>query len=81
MKDKHGNTVDIGYTFEHEGRKLVVYDISDGSVIASEPSNPKVRMTFAASTLGMVGDTASSKEQKRRKFIEARLKLRSYWED
>jgi hypothetical protein len=81
MKDKHGNTVDIGYRFEHEGKHMRVYDIDSDWVVAFEEGRPSVKMKFSTGLLGMSDSNGKSKQQKRKALIEARIKLRSYWED
>lgn len=76
--DKNGRAVDLDTLIEVNGRKYTVIDI-DGSFIVATPVNNGTKRRFSISDLGMTNTDGG--DEKRKKFIDARIKLRDYWEN
>lgn len=75
--DKNGMTVELDCLIEVNGRNYTVIDI-DGSFIVATPVNNGTKRRFSISDLGMTNTDGG--DEKRKKFIDARIKLRDYWE-
>ncbi len=75
--DKNGKTVGLDSVIEVNNRKYTVVDI-DGNFIVATPLNNGVKRRFSISDLAMTNTDGG--DEKRKKFIDARIKLRDYWE-
>ncbi len=75
--DKNNKTVELDSVIEVNGRKYFVVDI-DGNFIVATPLNNGMKRRFSISELGMTNTDGG--DEKRKKFIDARIKLRDYWE-
>ncbi len=75
---KNGSAVDLDTPIEVNGGAYTVSDI-DGNFIVATPINNGVKRRFSISDLGMTNTDGG--DEKRKKFIDARIKLRDYWED
>lgn len=75
--DKNGKTVELDGTIEVSGRVYNVIDI-DGNFIVASPVNNGMKRRFSINDLGMTNTDGG--DDKRQKFIDARIKLRDYWE-
>jgi len=75
--DKNGKTVDLDCLIEVNGRNYTVIDI-DGSFIVATPVNNGMKRRFSINDLSMTNTDGG--DEKRKKFIDARIKLRDYWE-
>jgi hypothetical protein len=75
--DKNGKTVDLDGMIEVNGRIYNVIDI-DGNFIVASPVNNGMKRRFSINDLGMTNTNGG--DDKRQKFIDARIKLRDYWE-
>jgi hypothetical protein len=74
---KNGSAVDLDTLIEVNGRTFTVSDI-DGDFIFATPINNGIKRRFSIYDLGMTNTEGG--DEKRKKFIDARIKLRDYWE-
>jgi hypothetical protein len=77
ITDKSGKPVELDSIIEVNGSKYLVSDI-DGSVIVAAGVKNGFKRRFNSKDLGMTSTDGA--EDKRQKFIQARIKLRDYWE-
>lgn len=77
ITDKNGKTVELDGVIEVNGRIYNVIDI-DGNFIVASPANNGMTRRFSINDLGMTNTDGT--DYKRQKFIDARIKLRDYWE-
>lgn len=75
--DKNGQPVRLDSTITVRGTDYTVMDI-DGDVIIASAKGNGVQRRFNIATLGMINSDCA--QDKRRKLVEARIKLRDYWE-
>lgn len=75
--DKNGKTVELDGTIEVSGRVYNVIDI-DGNFIVASPVKSGMKRRFSINDLGMTNTDGG--DDKRQKYIDARIKLRDYWE-
>ena len=77
ITDKSGKSVELDSIIEVNGSKYLVSDI-DGSVIVATGVKNGFKRRFNSKDLGMTSTDRT--EDKRQKFIQARIKLKDYWE-
>jgi hypothetical protein len=75
--DKHGQPVLLDSTIDVRGTSYTIQDI-DGDVIVAIARKGGVTRRFNLAALQMTNIEPA--EDNRRKFIDARIKLRDYWE-
>jgi hypothetical protein len=76
--DKNGMTVELDCLIEVNGKTYKVVDI-DGNFIVATPVKNGIKRRFSISDLAMTNTDGG--DDKRKKFIDARIKLRDYWEN
>lgn len=75
--DRNGKVVELDSAIEVNNRKYKVVDI-DGNFIVAVPENKGMKRRFFINDLGMTN--TDDGRDKRKKYIDARIKLRDYWE-
>lgn len=75
--DKNGKAVELDCMIEVHGKEYKVIDI-DGNFVITTQVNNGMKRRFSISELGMTNTDGG--EEKRKKSIDARIKLRDYWE-
>lgn len=75
--DKNGQPVRLDSTITVRGTDYTVMDI-DGDVIIASAKGNGVQRRFNIATLGMTNSDCA--QDKRGKLVDARIKLRDYWE-
>lgn len=75
--DENGKAVELDSVIEVNNRKYTVVDI-DGNFIVAAPVKNGIKRRFSISDLGMTNTDGG--DDKRKKFIDVRVKLKGYWE-
>lgn len=76
--DKNGKGVELDSVIAVHGKEYKVVDI-DGNFIITTQLNNGMKRRFSISDLGMTNTDGG--DEKRKKSIDARVKLRDYWEN
>ena len=76
--DKNGKAVELDCMIEVHGKDYKVIDIDGNFVITTQQGNGMKRR-FSIGDLAMTNTDAS--DEKRKRYIDARIKLRDYWEN
>ena len=76
--DKNGKVVELDCMIEVQGKAYKVIDIDGNFIISTQLANGMKRR-FSISDLGMTNTDGG--DEKRKKYIDARIKLRDYWEN
>jgi hypothetical protein len=76
--DKNGKVVELDCMIEVHGKEYKVIDI-DGNFIITTQINNGMKRRFSISDLEMTNTDGG--DEKRKKSIDARIKLRDYWEN
>ncbi len=76
--DKNGKGVELDSVIAVHGKEYKVVDI-DGNFIITTQLNNGMKRRFSISDLGMTNTDGG--DEKRKKSIDARIKLRDYWEN
>ena len=76
--DKNGKAVELDCMIEIQGKDYKVIDIDGNFVITTQLGNGMKRR-FGIIDLAMTNTDGG--DEKRKKFIDARIKLRDYWEN
>lgn len=76
--DKNGKVVELDSAIEVNHRTYKVVDI-DGNFIVAVSGTNGTKRRFSMNDLGMTNTDGGN--DKRKRYIDARIKLRDYWEN